>query len=150
MTDFGVAKLVEEANLTASGDIVGTLRSHAPGAVSVVTRMHDDVYSLGITLYEMLARRPAFPYTTPQHLIQLITQADPAPLRKLDPTIPTDLENHHPRRRPLVIRPTAIRRRPTLPTTRAGSSTIGPIKARAVGPAGTSGAGAGVIAWSPG
>src|SRR5205807_1485799 len=51
-----------------------------------------DVYSLGITLYELLAFRPAFPDTTPHHLIQLITQADPPPLRALDSSIPADLE----------------------------------------------------------
>ena len=92
VTDFGVAKLVEEANLTASGDLVGTLRYMPPERFSGCSDARGDVYSLGITLYEMLARRPAFPDTTPQHLIQLITQADPAALRKLDPTIPTDLE----------------------------------------------------------
>src|ERR1700719_1227226 len=51
-----------------------------------------DVYSLGITLYEILARRPAFPETTPQHLIHLITQSEPPPLRELVPSIPTALE----------------------------------------------------------
>jgi serine/threonine protein kinase len=92
VTDFGVAKLVEEANLTQSGDLVGTLRYMPPERLGGVSDTRGDVYSLGITLYEMLARRPAFPGTTPHHLIQLITQAEPAPLRKLDPTIPRDLE----------------------------------------------------------
>ncbi len=92
VTDFGVAKLVEEANLTASGDIVGTLRYMPPERFGGHSDARGDVYSLGITLYELLAQRPAFPDTTPQHLIQLITQADPVPLRKLDPAIPTDLE----------------------------------------------------------
>jgi eukaryotic-like serine/threonine-protein kinase len=92
VTDFGVAKLVEEANLTGSGDLVGTLRYMPPERFSGTSDARGDVYSLGITLYEMLARRPAFPDTTPQHLIQLITQADLPSLRKFDPTVPTDLE----------------------------------------------------------
>ena len=92
VTDFGVAKLVEEANLTTSGDFVGTLRYMPPERFNGRSDGRGDVYSLGITLYELLAQRPAFPDTTPQHLIQLITQADPPSLRKLDPTIPTDLE----------------------------------------------------------
>jgi tetratricopeptide (TPR) repeat protein len=92
VTDFGVAKLVEESNLTQSGDLVGTLKYMPPERFLGRSDACGDVYGLGITLYEMLARRPAFPDTTPQHLIQLITEAEPAPPRKLDPTIPIDLE----------------------------------------------------------
>jgi tetratricopeptide (TPR) repeat protein len=92
VTDFGVAKLVEEAHLTQSGELVGTLRYMPPERFDGVSDSRGDVYSLGITLYEMLARRPAFPDTTPQHLIQLITQREPPPLRHWDATIPADLE----------------------------------------------------------
>lgn len=92
VTDFGVAKLVAEANLTQSGDLVGTLRYMPPERFHGVSDARGDVYSLGVTLYEMCARRPAFPDTTPQHLIQLITQVEPPSLRKLDGTVPIDLE----------------------------------------------------------
>jgi tetratricopeptide (TPR) repeat protein len=92
VTDFGVAKLVEEANLTQSGDLVGTLRYMPPERFAGVSDERGDIYGLGITLYELLARRPAFPETSPHHLIQLITQTEPAPLRKLGAEIPRDLE----------------------------------------------------------
>jgi tetratricopeptide (TPR) repeat protein len=92
VTDFGVAKMVEEANLTQSGDLVGTLRYLPPERFQGQSDARGDVYSLGITLYEMLLRRPAFRDTTPHHLIQLITQADLPPLRTIDPAIPADLE----------------------------------------------------------
>jgi tetratricopeptide (TPR) repeat protein/predicted Ser/Thr protein kinase len=92
VTDFGVAKLVEEANLTQSGDLVGTLKYMPPERFAGVSDGRGDVYSLGVTLYELLAKRPAFPDTTPQHIIQLITQEGPRPLRKLEPAVPTDLE----------------------------------------------------------
>jgi tetratricopeptide (TPR) repeat protein/tRNA A-37 threonylcarbamoyl transferase component Bud32 len=92
VTDFGVAKVVEEANLTQSGDLVGTLRYMPPERFFGQSDARGDVYSLGITLYELLGRQPAFPDTTPQHLIQLITSAELPPLRKLNPTVPTDLE----------------------------------------------------------
>src|SRR5205814_6997906 len=46
----------------------------------------------GLTLYELLARRPAYMDTTPQQIIHLITHTDPPPLRKLDPNVPADLE----------------------------------------------------------
>ncbi len=92
MTDFGVAKLVEEANLTQSGDLVGTLKYMPPERFSGQSDVRGDVYSLGVTLYELLTLQPAFPDTTPQHLIQLITQEAPTPPRKLNPDVPTDLE----------------------------------------------------------
>jgi serine/threonine protein kinase/tetratricopeptide (TPR) repeat protein len=92
VTDFGVAKLVEEAQLTQSGELIGTLRYMPPERFHGVSDARGDVYSLGITLYEILARRPAFPDATPHHLIQLVTQAELPALRTLDPTIPADLE----------------------------------------------------------
>jgi tetratricopeptide (TPR) repeat protein/tRNA A-37 threonylcarbamoyl transferase component Bud32 len=92
MTDFGVAKLVEEANLTQSGDLVGTLKYMPPERFAGQSDARGDVYSLGITLYELLTLQPAFPDTTPQHLIRLVTQEAPPPPRKANPAIPTDLE----------------------------------------------------------
>src|SRR5262249_3708506 len=92
VTDFGVAKLVEEAHLTQSGDLVGTLKYMPPERFAGQSDARGDVYGLGITLYELLAGRPAFPDTTPQHLIHLITQADVPRLRKANPAVPPDLE----------------------------------------------------------
>jgi serine/threonine protein kinase len=92
VTDFGVAKLVEEGNLTQPGELVGTLRYMPPERFHGESDARGDVYSLGITLYELLVRRPAFPDTTPQRLIHLITHQEPPNLRKLNPTVPADLE----------------------------------------------------------
>jgi tetratricopeptide (TPR) repeat protein len=92
VTDFGVAKLVEEANLTQSGDLVGTLRYMPPERFLGQSDARGDVYSLGLTLYELLAGRPAFPDTNAHHLIRLITQAEMPPLRKLGVAVPADLE----------------------------------------------------------
>src|SRR5262249_37442591 len=92
VTDFGVAKLVEEANLTQSGDLVGTLKYMPPERFAGHSDARGDVYSLGVTLYELLTLRPAFPDTNPQHLIHLITQEAPPRPRKLNPEVPRDLE----------------------------------------------------------
>ncbi len=92
VTDFGVAKIVEGANLTQSGDLVGTLKYMPPERFAGQSDGRGDVYSLGITLYELLTLRSAFPETTPQHLIRLITQEAPIRPRKLNPIIPKDLE----------------------------------------------------------
>jgi serine/threonine protein kinase len=92
VTDFGVAKLVEEANLTGSGEYVGTLKYMAPEQFAGKCDARADVYGLGVTLYELLTLRPAFPDTVPQHLIQLITQEARVPPRTINPAIPLDLE----------------------------------------------------------
>ena len=112
VTDFGVAKLREEASLTQSGDFVGTLRYMPPERFQGQSDARGDVYSLGVTLYEMLIHRPAFQDTTPQHLIQLITQTGVASPRKIDPTIPIDLET-------VIVKATARDPEHRYPTARA-------------------------------
>jgi eukaryotic-like serine/threonine-protein kinase len=92
VTDFGVAKLLEEANLTQSGEFAGTLKYMPPERFSGRSDARGDVYSLGVTLYELLTLRPAFPETSPQHLILRIEQGAPPPPRRLNAGIPPDLE----------------------------------------------------------
>jgi eukaryotic-like serine/threonine-protein kinase len=92
VTDFGVAKLAEGTNLTESGDLIGTLKYMPPERFSGLSDARGDVYSLGVTLYELLTFRSAFPDTTPHNLIQLITQQTPIRPGKLNPEIPKDLE----------------------------------------------------------
>ena len=64
VADFGLAKLADQVDLTHPGDIVGTLAVHGPGAVRGRVDARSDVYSLGLTLYELLALRPAFDGST--------------------------------------------------------------------------------------
>src|SRR5262249_44167563 len=61
VTDFGLAKAASDSDdLTHTGDIVGTLRYMAPERFNGQGDLRSDVYSLGLTLYELLALRPAF------------------------------------------------------------------------------------------
>jgi eukaryotic-like serine/threonine-protein kinase len=92
VTDFGVAKILEEANLTQSGEFAGTLKYMPPERFSGHSDARGDIYSLGVTLYELLTLRPAYPETSPQHLIMLIGQGAATPPRKLNADIPADLE----------------------------------------------------------
>lgn len=92
VTDFGVAKILEETNLTQSGDIVGTLRFMPPERFTGQSDARGDIYSLGITQYELLAGRPAFPNTSPQELIYHISHNNLPSMRTNDRDIPTDLE----------------------------------------------------------
>ena len=90
--DFGLAKLDDEEQLTASGDTVGTVRYLAPERIDGVCDARGDVYSLGLTLYELLALRPAFDGPANLDLISRITSEPPSPLRAIDPSIPDGLE----------------------------------------------------------
>ncbi len=60
VTDFGLAKLDDQQNLTGTGDILGTPRYMPPEAIDGRHDARGDLYSLGLTLYELLAFRPAF------------------------------------------------------------------------------------------
>src|SRR5207248_10695662 len=51
-----------------------------------------DLYSLGATLYELLALQPAFEDTNRARLVERVQREEPVRPRKLDPKIPRDLE----------------------------------------------------------
>jgi serine/threonine protein kinase len=92
VTDFGLAKADDQPNLTHTGDVLGTLRYLPPEAFEGKSDARGDVYSLGLTLYELLALRPAFDEPDRNRLIKQITDAAPARLGKLNPAVPRDLE----------------------------------------------------------
>ena len=92
ITDFGLAKAMEQDHVTQTGAMVGTLRYMAPEQFSGQSDARSDVYSLGLTLYELLTLRPAFDDASRSGLIAKITHGEPPRPRKLDPAIPRDLE----------------------------------------------------------
>jgi len=92
VTDFGLAKGDAADNLTTTGDVIGTLRYMAPEALDGVTDHRSDIFSLGLTLYEMLALRPAYDQRDRNALVKQVTEASPPKLRSIRPQIPADLE----------------------------------------------------------
>src|SRR5262249_47438114 len=92
VTDFGLAKSVDSDDLTQMGDIVGTLRYLAPERFDGQGDQRADVYSLGLTLYELLTLRPAFAAANRAKLVERVTAASPPRPRSIDPAIPRDLE----------------------------------------------------------
>ncbi|MBX3438875.1 MAG: protein kinase [Planctomycetaceae bacterium] len=93
IADFGLAKVLESDNVTRTGDVVGTLRYMAPEQFHGEAHARSDLYSLGLTLYELLTLRPAYDETDRQKLIaRKLTPHDPPSLRKWAPDIPRDLE----------------------------------------------------------
>ncbi|MEZ6054896.1 MAG: protein kinase, partial [Planctomycetaceae bacterium] len=94
VSDFGLAKATEHQDLTQTGDVLGTLRYMSPEQLNGQADHRSDVYSLGLTLYEMLAMRPAYDEKHRNRLIKQITSEAPPRLRTLVliPHIPRDLE----------------------------------------------------------
>jgi serine/threonine protein kinase/WD40 repeat protein/tetratricopeptide (TPR) repeat protein len=92
VTDFGLAKAEGADELTHTGDIVGTVRFMAPERFDNRSLPQSDVYSLGVTLYELLALRPPFEDANKARLVEKVLRQPPAPPRHLDPRIPRDLE----------------------------------------------------------
>lgn len=90
IADFGLAKGNDLA-LTQTGAVVGTLRYMAPERFDGTADVRGDVYALGMTLYEMLARQPAFEAADQLSLLEKIRKTDPTGLNAVDTRIPLDL-----------------------------------------------------------
>ena len=95
LTDFGLAKRLDDVTLSLAGTILGTPRYMSPEQASSVRNPVDhrtDLYSLGATLYELVTGRPVFDADTAHGVIsQILTIAPPSP-RLVRPDIPRDLE----------------------------------------------------------
>ncbi len=95
VTDFGLAQVEGAESLTATGELVGTLRYMSPEqalAQRVVIDHRTDVYSLGATLYELLTLRPVFTGNDRQELLRQIAFEEPVPPRRLHRAIPAELQ----------------------------------------------------------
>ena len=95
VTDFGLARLQSDSGLTISGDLLGTLRYMSPEQAlgkRVLIDGRTDIYSLGVTLYELVTLQPAFDGRDRQELLRQIAEEEPRPPRKLNGSIPRELE----------------------------------------------------------
>jgi serine/threonine protein kinase/WD40 repeat protein len=95
ITDFGLARFQGGDELTVTGDLVGTLRYMSPEQALGQRADIDhraDIYSLGMTLYELLTLKPVFGGRDRRELLRQIAFEDPRRLQRLNTAIPSDLE----------------------------------------------------------
>jgi WD40 repeat protein len=94
ITDFGLAKKLDEVGQTHTGDVMGTPSYMAPeqarGSKDIGPAA--DVYALGAILYELLGGRPPFKAATVYDTLVQVISEEPAPPRRLNAQVPADLE----------------------------------------------------------
>lgn len=95
VADFGLAQIRGGPDLTLTGDVIGTLRYMAPEQAAAKHDLVDhraDVYSLGVTLYELLTLTPAVAGQDRPEVLRRLLDGDWPNTRRLNPAVPADLE----------------------------------------------------------
>jgi serine/threonine protein kinase/tetratricopeptide (TPR) repeat protein len=95
ISDFGLARVLEQPGVTVSGEFMGSPLYMSPEQIARGNMQVDhrtDIYSLGATLYEWLTLAPPYPGDSREQVIAQILTHDPVPPRTRDPNIPVALE----------------------------------------------------------
>ena len=92
LVDFGLVKRQNDDRATDPGRAVGTYRYMSPEqARGEAVDMRSDLYSLGATLYELLAARPPFTEQNHLRLLEEIIAKRPTPVIDINPGAPRAL-----------------------------------------------------------
>ena len=96
VADFGLAQVqAEQSTLTRTGDPMGTLRYMSPEQATGRRAELDhrtDVYSLGVTLYELLTLQPAIADGDFHQMLNRVAHVEPPAPRSIAPTLPIELD----------------------------------------------------------
>jgi WD40 repeat protein/tRNA A-37 threonylcarbamoyl transferase component Bud32 len=95
ISDFGLAKKLDDAGQTVTGAIMGTPSYMPPEQATGKTKELGpaaDIYALGAILYECLTGRPPFKADTPYDTLLQVVSQEPVPPRQLNAKVPTDLQ----------------------------------------------------------
>ena len=94
ITDFGIAKAVGDNSMTATGSVVGTRLYMSPEQIQGKrATKKSDIYSLGVTLYEMLAGRVPFESSNEFTVMDGHINKPPDPPTSHYPDIPDNIVN---------------------------------------------------------
>jgi eukaryotic-like serine/threonine-protein kinase len=92
LVDFGLVMRLHEDRATDPGRAVGTYRYMAPEqARGEAVDLRADLYSLGATLYELLAARPPFTEQNQLQLLEAVVSRRPTPVAEINPGAPRAL-----------------------------------------------------------
>jgi serine/threonine protein kinase len=92
ITDFGLARAVDDPSLTASGTVAGTPLYMAPEQARGDRVDHrTDLFSLGSVLYALCTGRPPFRGPSTVAVLKRVCEDTPRPIRELNPEIPKEL-----------------------------------------------------------
>jgi serine/threonine protein kinase len=89
ITDFGLARAVDDASLTQSGVVAGTPMFMAPEqALGERLDHRADLFSLGSVMYLMCTGRPPFRADSTMAVLKRVIDDTPRPIREINPEIP--------------------------------------------------------------
>jgi Tol biopolymer transport system component len=89
ITDFGLARAVEDVKLTQTGLVAGTPLYMAPEQARGEPVDHRaDLFGLGCVLYACCTGRPPFGGSTPFLVLKSVTEEAPRPVQEINPRIP--------------------------------------------------------------
>lgn len=94
VTDFGLAKIENALSLSKTGALMGTPLYMSPeqvGIRGVKIDKRTDIYSLGVTLYELLTLSVPFDGETSQEILKKVRYDEPQDPRRHNPRVPRDL-----------------------------------------------------------
>ncbi|MEM6470298.1 MAG: protein kinase [Planctomycetota bacterium] len=88
VTDFGLARVADDASMTCSGTIAGTPQYMSPEqARGEMIDARSDLFSLGSLMYAACTARPPFRAETIVGVIHRVCNAEPLPIREVNPSI---------------------------------------------------------------
>ena len=93
LTDFGLARAVDDASLTRTGIVTGTPQYMSPEqSCGEALDARSDLFSLGSVLYAVCAGRPPFRAESALAVLRRIIDTQPRSLREINPNVPEWLE----------------------------------------------------------